>query len=287
MNVTEIKPPKRVLDQFDFTIFLAGAIDMGSAVDWQTEVVKHLESKKDESTTSIGVFNPRRNDWDETWKQDINNSKFFEQVSWELSHIDNCDIAVVYFTKDSKAPITLMELGKLSEIKPPEHIIVFCPEGYHRKGNVDIVCYKKGIAVHTKPESFYAAIDKALGLSEPQIVSESVQDVSIVESRIEKDSSDEGFVEIELFETIETATLGEQNLLVVTEYDEVKSDDSCIMGNVTFRDKKFFAGICKENGSVKTNLYFKRDGQRVSEKFTIVTTSDEYPTEQIIIAKEH
>jgi len=296
MKISEIKPPKRVVESFDSTVFLAGAIDMGSAEDWQTALVKHLEKcDSGGKVNSLGVFNPRRDGWDNSWDQDLNNSQFFEQVCWELSHIENCDVAVVYFSKESKAPITLMELGKLSEIKAPQDIIVFCPEGYHRKGNVDVLCYTKGIAVHTELESFYSALTKALCLEEPESVSESVEDTDLgscglspideTEESVPSVGSLEESVEIELFATTEIAEFGDSNLLVVSEYDEVQAEDSCIMGNVTFRDKKFFAGICKEGETAKVNLYFKRDGQRVSESFTIVKTSEDNPEEKIVLAK--
>ena len=43
--------------------------------------------------------------------------------------------------KDSKSPITLLELG----LHKDDNIIVCCPEGFYRKGNVDIVCKKYNI----------------------------------------------------------------------------------------------------------------------------------------------
>lgn len=104
---------------------------MGSAIDWQTRVSKEL------TDLDVDIYNPRRDDWDSSLKQDISEPRFNEQVTWELDHLDLADIIVVFFDPDGKAPITLMELGlHASEGK----CIVCCPEGYWRRGNVQIVC---------------------------------------------------------------------------------------------------------------------------------------------------
>ena len=71
-----IKPPKRDFYGRGTKIFLAGSIEMGTAEDWQSKVIKELETYKGY------IFNPRRDDWDSSWVQDINNSQFFEQVTW-------------------------------------------------------------------------------------------------------------------------------------------------------------------------------------------------------------
>ena len=57
-----------------FKIFLAGSIDMGKAEDWQTRVADLLKNK------SVILFNPRRDDWDSSWEQDIENINFRNQV---------------------------------------------------------------------------------------------------------------------------------------------------------------------------------------------------------------
>ncbi len=47
----------------------------------------------------------------------------------------------MYFDPDTKSPITLLELGLIVRDKPTR-LIVYCPEGFYRKGNVDIICRK-------------------------------------------------------------------------------------------------------------------------------------------------
>lgn len=129
----EVKAPNRVLwPEGAIKIFLAGSIDMGSAVDWQTRVSQALVDD------NVAICNPRRDDWDSSWVQDISNPQFNEQVTWELEHIEQADLILVYFDPYVLAPITLMELGIMSGLDCP--VIVCCPEGYWRRGNVQMVC---------------------------------------------------------------------------------------------------------------------------------------------------
>lgn len=135
-----------------FTIFLAGSIEMGKAENWQTRLEKALE---DEYGT---ILNPRRDDWDSSWKQTKDNPQFREQVEWELNALDRSDLIVMYFDPNTKSPISLLELGLYAE----HNIVVCCPEGFWRKGNVDIVCEKHGIQqVDTIEELIEYVIDKA------------------------------------------------------------------------------------------------------------------------------
>jgi len=104
---------------------------MGAAERWQDRVVKDLEA------FHVTILNPRREDWDSTWEQSIDNAKFKEQVDWELSGLLSADVVLFYFDPATKSPITLLELGLMAGQKKA---IVCCPKGFYRKGNVDIVC---------------------------------------------------------------------------------------------------------------------------------------------------
>ena len=90
----------------------------------------------------VVILNPRRDDWDSTWLQEIDNPKFREQVMWELDALEEADIIVMYFDPNTKSPISLLELGLFARSKK---LIVYCPDGFWRKGNVDIVCRKYGV----------------------------------------------------------------------------------------------------------------------------------------------
>jgi len=128
----EIKPPNKFRNKI--YVFLAGSIEMGKAEDWQQKVSKEL-SEFDE----IVILNPRRDDWDSSWKQSIDNTKFKEQVEWELEAQEKADYIIMNFVKDTKSPISLLELGLFINSKK---ILVCCPDGFWRKGNVDIVCQR-------------------------------------------------------------------------------------------------------------------------------------------------
>ena len=87
----EYKPPYniRTLDLFGRSIFLAGSIEMGKAIDWQQEIVDLL---KDED---VIILNPRRDNWDSSWIQSIDNPQFREQVEWELYGVENATMILM------------------------------------------------------------------------------------------------------------------------------------------------------------------------------------------------
>lgn len=130
----EINPPQNFKNESIIgDIFLAGSIEMGVAENWQKRFIEEF------SETELRFLNPRRLDWDSSWKQEIDNPQFNEQVNWELDGLDFADLIVFYFVPNTKSPITLMELGLHAQ---SGKCIVCCPEGFWRKGNVDIVCEK-------------------------------------------------------------------------------------------------------------------------------------------------
>jgi len=122
-------------DYINHMVFLAGSIEMDTAENWQTKL-----SEKLETIDNLTILNPRRDNWDSSWKQDINNIYFNEQVTWELDGIKNVDTVIFYFDPNTKSPITLMELGIVSASRVDQNVIVCCPEGFWRKGNVDVLC---------------------------------------------------------------------------------------------------------------------------------------------------
>ena len=137
-----IKPPKSKRPKYP-TLFLAGSIEMGKAKDWQQEIQNALKNH------AVSIFNPRRDDWDSSWEQSIHHAQFRGQVEWELYHLEAARYKVFYFDPETKAPITLLELGLMAD---KVGTMVCCPAGYWRKGNVDIVCNKHGIPTYTNLE---------------------------------------------------------------------------------------------------------------------------------------
>ena len=52
------------------------------------------------------------------------------------------DVIAMYFDPNTQAPISLLELGMFA---PSGKMVVCCPEGFWKRGNVQIVCKKYGI----------------------------------------------------------------------------------------------------------------------------------------------
>ena len=104
---------------------------MGAAEKWQEKVEVALLEEDD-----VVVLNPRRDDWDDSWEQSIDNDQFREQVEWELKAMENASVIAMYFSPACTAPITLMECGLFVKTG---RLVICCPEGFWRKGNVDVV----------------------------------------------------------------------------------------------------------------------------------------------------
>lgn len=119
-----------------FTIFLGGSIEMGVAEDWQTRVTEQFAMYE-----NVTILNPRRDEWDSSWEQRMSNPQFLEQVTWELDALMHSRLIIMYFSPGTKSPISLMELGLFKD----HNIFVCCPDGFWRKGNVEIVCDRYGI----------------------------------------------------------------------------------------------------------------------------------------------
>ena len=130
------KPPEPLPSADVPSVFLAGSIEMGSAIDWQSEVTRALADRP------IVVLNPRRDDWDASWRQSIDDARFREQVEWELEAQERATVIAMYFAPETKAPITLLELGLFAR---SGKLLVCCPAGSWRRGNVEIVCARYGI----------------------------------------------------------------------------------------------------------------------------------------------
>lgn len=150
--MTEVQAPNHINSIADrTTIFLAGTIDMGNSADWQDKFVK------DNEDLDVVVYNPRRDDWDPSWKATVTSGPFRQQVQWELDHLESAHIIIFNFEPKSQSPITLAELG-LHLGDQNRHLLVRCPEGFYRKGNVDIMCERFGIPVYEKLEELYPIV---------------------------------------------------------------------------------------------------------------------------------
>lgn len=131
-------------------VFLAGTIDMGNSIDWQSVIISRLEKMPGT------IFNPRRPDWDSSWEQKITNPEFKKQVDWELDMLAAADIIIMNFLPDSKSPITLLELGLFHD---NDRIYVCCPDEFWRSGNIHIVCDRYSIPCFKTMDELLAHIN--------------------------------------------------------------------------------------------------------------------------------
>lgn len=129
-----IKPPAPLQD--GFSVFLAGTIELGSARNWQTFLEDQL------SALNIVLLNPRRDQWDSSWIQSKATPQFRQQVEWELNALEQANLIAMYLEPNTRSPISLLELGLFAR---SGKLVVCCPEGFWRKGNVDIVCETYGV----------------------------------------------------------------------------------------------------------------------------------------------
>lgn len=130
-----IKPPHPI-EVTNPSIFLAGSIELDKAQKWQDYITEQL------AEFPLTLLNPRRDSWDASWPQEISFGPFKEQVEWELEGLEIADLIIVYFDPATKSPISLLELGLHAR---SGKMVVCCPSGFWRKGNVDIVCRRYGI----------------------------------------------------------------------------------------------------------------------------------------------
>lgn len=144
-------PPEKLDIQDHYSVFLAGSIKSDTAEEWQHTVIHAC------SDTAITFLNPRRKSWDVHWKQEITNPVFKEQVNWELDALEQANFIIMYFDPATKSPISLLELGLFAR---SNKIIVCCPEGFWRKGNVDIVCERYGVSQVPSLEALITIIKK-------------------------------------------------------------------------------------------------------------------------------
>lgn len=117
-------------------VFLAGSIEQGRAEPWQERVT---EAWRQRTGT---LLNPRRPEWDASWRQSIEEPRFREQVEWELDALERSDSILMYFDPATKAPVTLLELGLFAR---SGKLRIACPPGYWRRGNVEVVAARYGV----------------------------------------------------------------------------------------------------------------------------------------------
>jgi len=119
-----------------FTVFTAGSIEMGHAVNWQplmATMLNHLP---------ITVCNPRKGCWDPNIKQQAKDALFKQQVVWELGALEQADVICFFFDTETKSPVSLLELGVWAA---SDKVVVCCGDAYWKSGNVHLTCERYGV----------------------------------------------------------------------------------------------------------------------------------------------
>jgi len=138
------------------TLFLSGSIDRDTAVDWRLRLTTQVLD------LPVTVINPHRSDWDSTWREEPDFPQFREQTQWELSMLAKADIAAIYFAPGTPAAVTLFELGSCLQ-KGSEGVVVFCPDSYWKRGNVQLICEAYNLVCCKTFEEFVTAVRTKLG----------------------------------------------------------------------------------------------------------------------------
>ena len=143
-----IKPDSLDQTPEGYTIFLAGSIEQGSAENWQLKAEEALKNY------NVTIYNPRRDDWNGDWAQIENSPEFNHQVNWELNNLEKVDFIVMNLIPGTYSPISLNELGRFYQ----KDMIVCCPVGFWRRGNVQINCTRDRIPLYNDFDSMFGAM---------------------------------------------------------------------------------------------------------------------------------
>lgn len=106
------------------SLFLAGGITGCS--DWQSIVAGQLKDLE------IAVLNPRRNDWPAS----TDDREIKRQILWEHDMMRAVDGVLFWFPPETLCPITLYELGAMSE--RGGKIFIGCDLNYKRRLDVEV-----------------------------------------------------------------------------------------------------------------------------------------------------
>lgn len=148
-----VSPQPLPIDDRRPRVFLGGSIDMGGAPDWQAAMTAAL------SDLDVVVLNPRRPDWNPAWRPQADEPEFRRQVEWELNALEAADVIVMYFAPGTQSPVSLLEMGLHAR---GGKLIVLAPDGFWRKGNVDITAAAYGVRQVRTMDELTSAVREAL-----------------------------------------------------------------------------------------------------------------------------
>lgn len=119
-----------------YSVFLAGTIEMGKAIQWQRHMLHFLQD------LPIAVYNPRRGSWNKASTDEELTRNFHTQVVWEKVNLARASVICFFFDHPTKSPVTMMELG---EWAASNKVVVCCNSKFWKAKNVHIQCAYHGI----------------------------------------------------------------------------------------------------------------------------------------------
>ena len=130
------------------TIFLSGT----TTIRWRDTLTSHLSSLN----RPLTIIDPLRPDWDSSWRPHISFAPFHEQVNWELDMMEAADIIFIYLHPGTESPVTMLEFGLWAK---NGKVVVCCPEGYLRYGNVQVLCERFGVQMVERLEDVVGVLE--------------------------------------------------------------------------------------------------------------------------------
>lgn len=140
--MTRVITPPEPAPTEGFKVFLAGAIDMGGAVDWQSQVIEQLRNEPD-----LTLLNPRR--------VDFTPDKLDEQILWELGALELSDAILMWFPADTKAPISFLEAGLYIR---SGKLVLGAENGFYRRRNLELTAKYYDVPIYLTLDDLIEAI---------------------------------------------------------------------------------------------------------------------------------
>lgn len=150
MSHYDIESPEEPSPLWDHvSIFLAGSIEMGKAMDWQRDTAQKIHDawQYDED---IHFYNPRRHG---KFTPDME----LTQIRWEQERLQRANYIFMVLDPDTKSPISLLEFG---EFIASGKMFVVCPETFYRYHNLVVTANMHGQRIyHTIDEGIEALVN--------------------------------------------------------------------------------------------------------------------------------
>jgi hypothetical protein len=120
--MTRVITAPEPIGDLGFKVYLAGAIDMGKAINWQAYIIQSLSLYD-----GLVLLNPRRDKFtDDTLD---------EQITWELHAMDTANLILMWFPKEAKAPISFFETGLYMG---SGKLVLGAEHGFYRRRNLEM-----------------------------------------------------------------------------------------------------------------------------------------------------